>query len=111
MAVKNSKANKILEKLESNELLLALAFGAALIFMGFTFLPIEYDAIGKLGISLIFLSLGATAIIFSLRKISENPWFSFIRHALYVVFGLCFGAGSVFLMLFVISKLSILLSA
>ena len=108
VATKNSKINKILEKLESNELLSALAFGAAIIFMGFTFLPIKYDAIGKLGISLIFLSLGAFVIIFSLRKISENPWFAFIRHALYLMLGVCFGAGSVFLVLFVISKLSFL---
>ena len=111
MATKNSKINKILEKFESNELLLALAFGVAIVFMGFTFLPIKYDAIGKLGISLIFLSLGAFVIIFSLRKLSENPWVAFIRHALYLVLGVCFGAGSVFLIVFVISKLSVLFSA
>ena len=96
MVTKNSKINKILEKFESNDLLLTLALGVAIVFMGFTFLPIKYDTIGKLGVALIFLSLGAFVIIFSLRKLSENPWVAFIRQALYLVFGICFGAGAVF---------------
>lgn len=106
-----NKINKILEKLEANELLSILAFGTAIIFMGFTFLPVQYDAIGKLGISLIFLSLGAVVIIFSLRKISENPLFVFTKYALYLVLGVCFGTGSVFLIIFIVSKLSALLSS
>ncbi len=109
MARKNNKVNKILETLESNELLLKLAFGAAVVFMGFTFLPVHYDAIGKMGVSLVFLSLGAFTIVFSLRRISENPLFISIKYALYLVFGIFFVTGSVFLTIFVISKLSTLL--
>ena len=98
--------NKILDKLESNELMLPLAFGMAILFMGFAFVPVKYDVIGKSGISLIFLSLGAFVILFSIHKISENPLFVFIRHILYVVFGVFFGLGAAFLIIFVISKLS-----
>ena len=105
-----NKMNKILEKLESNELMLPVAFGIAIVFMGFTFVPVQYNVIGKSGISLIFLSLGTFVILFSIRKISENPWFVLIRHILYAVFGICFGMGAVFLIIFVISKLSKLLA-
>lgn len=110
IARKNNKANKILERLESNELLLKLAFGAAIVFMGFTFVPVRYDVVGKWGVSLVFLSLGVLMIVFCARRISENPIFISIRHAFYLVFGLIFIIGSVFLLIFVISKLSALFS-
>ena len=106
MAKKNNKINKIQEKLESNELMLKLVFGAAIVFMGFTFLPVHYDATGKLGVSLVFLSLGAFSIVFSVRKISENILFISIKNAFYFVLGICFIMGAVFLTTFAISKLS-----
>lgn len=110
MVRKNNKINKFQEILESNELVLKLAFGAAVVFMGFTFLPVQYDAVGKLGVCLVFFSIGAFTIVFSVRRISENPLFTYIRYALYLVFGLFFLMGSVFLFIFVISKLSALFS-
>lgn len=106
MAKENRKASSILEKLESNELLLALAFGAALVFMGFMFLPIGYNPIGRIGVSLVYLSLGVIVMVFSLRKISDNPWFSLARNILYIIFGVCFATGSFFLLIFAISKIA-----
>ena len=110
MGKTNSKINKFQELLESNDLLLKLAFGAAIVFMGFAFLPVQYDVVGKLGICLVFLSIGAFTIVFSVRKISDSPLFIYIRYTLYLIIGIFFLVGSVFLFIFAISKLSLLVA-
>ncbi len=104
----SDRMNKFLELLETNELMLKLVFGAAVVFMGFTFLPVHWDAIGKMGVCLLFLSLGAFTIVFSLRKISGNPVFVSIKYVIYFLLALFFLMGAIFLLIFVISKLSAL---